>query len=340
MQIEIIRTFDAVTADEWNNLLNYSASDVPFLRFEYLKTWWQTLGGGEWTTGDLNILVGRHEQSGELLGIAPLFVTEHTHAARSLLLVGSIEISDYLDFIVRPENMVEFVDAVFDYLASQQPDSWQALDLYNLLDTSPTLAALQAASERRGWHFERETLQHCPYIALPGDFEAYLAEQVEKKQRHEIRRKIRRAEAYEEQVRWYIVQDETTLDEEIEAFLRLMAQDTEKEKFLTSVMRSQMKSAVHTAFQSGWLQLAFLEVGGKKAAGYLNFDYGNHIWVYNSGLDFSFRELSPGWVLLGYLLQWANENGRQYFDFMRGDEEYKYRFGAIDRRVVRAIIRR
>jgi CelD/BcsL family acetyltransferase involved in cellulose biosynthesis len=60
--------------------------------------------------------------------------------------------------------------------------------------------------------------------------------------------------------------------------------------------------------------------------------------VYNSGYDPNFREISPGWVLLAYLLKWANESGRQIFDFMRGNEDYKYRFGAIDRRVVRARI--
>jgi CelD/BcsL family acetyltransferase involved in cellulose biosynthesis len=66
----------------------------------------------------------------------------------------------------------------------------------------------------------------------------------------------------------------------------------------------------------------------------------NHIWVYNSGLDFQFSELSLGWVLLGHLLEWAIENGRQCFDFMRGDEQYKYRFGAIDRQVMRAQVRK
>ena len=85
---------------------------------------------------------------------------------------------------------------------------------------------------------------------------------------------------------------------------------------------------------------AFLEIMGKKAAGYLNFDYLNHIWVYNSGLDRSFLELSPGWVLLGYLLQWANENKRASFDFMRGDEAYKYRFGAVDKFLVRVKVSR
>ncbi len=113
--------------------------------------------------------------------------------------------------------------------------------------------------------------------------------------------------------------------------MALMAQDPEKQRFLTQAMRTQMRDAVHAAFKDGWLQLAFMEVDGQKAAGYLNFDYAGHIWVYNSGLNFTLRELSPGWVLLGYLLKWANENQRRAFDFMRGDEDYKYRFGAVDR---------
>ena len=119
-----------------------------------------------------------------------------------------------------------------------------------------------------------------------------------------------------------------------------MANDADKAKFLTPAMRTQMHSIVQAAHKAGWLQLAFIEVNGEKAAGYLNFDYMNHIWVYNSGLDFRFSELSPGWVLLGNLLEWANEHQRKYFDFMRGDEEYKYRFGAIDRRVMRLTVRK
>jgi CelD/BcsL family acetyltransferase involved in cellulose biosynthesis len=139
-------------------------------------------------------------------------------------------------------------------------------------------------------------------------------------------------------VRWYIVEDENSLDREIEDFFALMAQDAEKERFLTQAMRTQMRLAVFAAFKAGWLQMAFLDVGGEKAAGYLNFDYNGHVWVYNSGLNFKFRELSPGWVLLGYLLKWANENQRAAFDFMRGDEDYKYRFGAIDRYIYRVIV--
>jgi len=341
MHLEILRTLDDndSLANEWNDLLVCcSASHVPFLRYEYLSTWWKTLGGGEWADGELFIVLARQED-GALVGVAPLFFTHNQEGEPVLMLLGSIEISDYLDFIVRSSEIPQFVDALFDLLDSDQAPAWQALDLYNLPDTSPSLACLEEAAARRGWTYQLQQLQPCPYILLPGDWEAYLAS-IDKKQRHEIRRKIRRAEENDPPARWYIVQDETILDAEVEDFLALMAQDPEKQSFLTQTMRTQMRDAVHAAFKGGWLQLAFMEVDGQKAAGYLNFDYAGHIWVYNSGLNFALRELSPGWVLLGNLLKWANDHQRISFDFMRGGEDYKYRFGAINRYVVRASINR
>lgn len=341
MHLEILRTLsdNDILAGEWNDLLACcSANHVPFLRYEYLSTWWKTLGGGEWKEGELFTVLARRPD-GALAGVAPLFFTHNREGEPAMMLVGSIEISDYLDLIVPLPDMQEFTDAMFELLDSPQAPAWKVLDFYNLPDTSPTLPALQRAAERRGWAYQQQQLQPCPYIPLPGDWETYLAS-LDKKQRHEIRRKMRRAEENDPPARWYIVQDESALDAEIEDFLTLMAQDPEKDRFLTQVMRTQMRQAVHVAFKAGWLQLAFMEVNGQKAAGYLNFDYAGHIWVYNSGLNFAYRELSPGWVLLSHLLKWAIEHQRVCFDFMRGDEDYKYRFGAVNRYIVRALIRR
>jgi CelD/BcsL family acetyltransferase involved in cellulose biosynthesis len=340
MQLSLIRTLPEMDtlANEWNQLLECSASAVPFLRHEYLRAWWQTLGGGEWPHGELCIVTAR--QDGILRGIAPLFFTNNRDNEPALMLLGSIEISDYLDVIACREDVSTFLDELIRFLDSPQAPAWQVLDWYNLLDSSPTLPGLEAIAAQREWPLTRELLQHCPYIPLPGDWEKYLTEQVDKKQRHEIRRKMRRIEEFGSPVRWYIVEDEANLDTEIEDFLQMMANEPEKAHFLTDSMRQQMHLALQAAFHCGWLQLAFIEIGGEKAASYINFDFGNQIWVYNSGLDYKFREYSPGWVLLGYLLQWANQHQRTCFDFMRGDEEYKYRFGAVDRRIVRVKVRR
>jgi CelD/BcsL family acetyltransferase involved in cellulose biosynthesis len=323
---------------EWNELLAISASHVPFLRHEYLTAWWQGLGGGEWSHGELYVIIARSEDD-RLIGIAPLFRTDNRDGEPALMLLGSIEISDYLDVIARTEDLPAFLEALLVHLTGDQAPATNLLDWYNLLESSPTLPALQATAEKLGWSYSQQQLQHCPYIPLPGNWEKYISS-IDKKQRHEIRRKMRRAEEYYLPLRWYITQDGTMLDQEIDGFLDLMACDPEKHKFLTPAMRTQMHSILQAAYRAGWLQLAFIEVNGEKAAGYLNFDYMNHIWVYNSGLDFRFSELSLGWVLLGHLLEWANEHKRQYFDFMRGDEQYKYRFGAVDRRVMRVMVRK
>jgi len=324
-------------APAWNSLLAESVSNLPFLRHEYLLAWWDSLGGGEWDLGELAIVTAHRGE--ELVGIAPLFLTTHEEKA-SLLFLGSIEISDFLDFIVREADLAEFIHGLLGFLDSHATLAWDALDLQNLIEDSPSLPLLQAESTARGWDYAQSRLQPAPYLQLNGDFDAYLAG-IKKKQRHEIRRKMRRAATDEREVTWYIVDDPEKLDKNIEACCQLMSQDPEKQAFLTQLMQSQMKAAIRAAFDAGWLQLVFLEVDGEKAAGYLNFDYGNRIWVYNSGLDMKFRDLSPGWVLLGHLLQWANENHRTEFDFMRGDEPYKYRFGGVDRFVVRArVVRR
>lgn len=332
MDFTLHQDFSELDLAVWNGLLAESISNVPFLRYEYLNAWWETRGGGEWPQAELALVSA--SEGGNLLGIAPLFLAEH-EGRQSLLLLGSIEISDYLDLIVRPSDLPRFLPALLDFFASSYAPAWRGFDWYNLPDASSTLPVLRAEMTRRGWAYEEEIYRPTPYIPLPGDFEAYLAS-IDKKQRHEIRRKMRRAEESGQNVRWYIVKDEATLDAEAEACCHLMAQDPAKQAFLTQTMRSQMKAMIHAAFKAGYLQLAFMEVDGQKAAGYLNFDYGGRIWVYNSGLDQRFRELSPGWVLLGHLLQWANEHGRREFDFMRGDEEYKYRFGAVNRYVMRA----
>ncbi len=152
--------------------------------------------------------------------------------------------------------------------------------------------------------------------------------------------RFRRLEEADVPSNWYFVEDKDNLDDAIENFLGLMAQDPEKEAFLTAEMVTAMSGTIKSAFAQGYLQLSFLEIDGQKAAAYLNFDYDNHLWVYNSGLNRDFYSYSAGWVLLGYLLRWANENGRTNFDFMRGDEAYKYRFGAKDRFVQRVTLSR
>jgi CelD/BcsL family acetyltransferase involved in cellulose biosynthesis len=331
MNFNLHKDFSEISADSWNALVEQSIADTPFSRYEYLSEWWKTLGGGEWKNAEL-LLVSATENE-QLIGIAPLFSAEYD-GQRALMLVGSIEISDYLDLIVRQQDLPRFLSGLLDFLSSFQGESWSGVDWYNLPDASPTLTVLKAEAEKRGWGYHEEIYRPTPRIPLNGSFDEYLS-RLDKKQRHEIRRKMRRAAESELNVRFVIVDQGADIESEMNSFFHLMIQDSGKAGFLTPLMREQMTFTIRNAFEHGYLWLAFLEIEGVKVASSLNFDYKNKLWGYNSGVSREHMELSPGWVLLANTIQWCCENGRYEFDFMRGDEEYKYRFGGVNKYVMR-----
>jgi len=175
MRLKVINSnseFEAIKTD-WNNLLTISASHVPFLRHEYLTTWWKTLGGGEWKHGELYIIAAYADSPsedydpGDLIGIAPFFHTENLDGKSALMFLGSIEISDYLDFIAPPEILPAFIDAVFVHLVSPVAPDWEVLDLYNILESSAALPFLEEASQKYNLTYAQEQIQPAPSINLP-----------------------------------------------------------------------------------------------------------------------------------------------------------------------------
>jgi CelD/BcsL family acetyltransferase involved in cellulose biosynthesis len=322
-------------AGEWNVLLRHSPADTPFLTLEWQRTWWQHFGE------DNPLLVyAFRDEGGALCGIAPLFRRVQADQ-RQLNVVGCEDVSDYLDIIVAPGCEQSVFAALLDAVSAPDVPEWDAMDLCNIPQASRTLEVLGALARVRGWHVEKSIQQVCPVIHLPASWDDYLA-MLDKKERHELRRKMRRAEQGEEQVSWYVTSGEEPLDADLDAFIALLVQSRpDKAAFMTDTMRHFFHAVGHAAQRAGWLQLSFLEVNGVKAAAYMNFDYSNHIMVYNSGLDpQNFQWLSPGIVLMGNLIRYAIESKRAVFDFLRGDEDYKYRLGGQDTSIHRLRIER
>ena len=337
MDIHIVRDEAGLDllATEWNSLLPGAVSDVPFLRHEYITTWWSTLGGGEWPAGELCTVVGRG-QGGRLVGAAPLFRTLTPGGAPALRFIGSREISDYLDLIVGPEALASFVEEVLTVL---ETEAWESLELDNVLEGSPTLPVVEAAARRRGWATTRQRLKSAPVAGLEGGWEAYLS-RLDRKNRHELRRKMRKIESHPAgiEVRWTRPTQEGAA--EVDIFLDLMTHDPAKARFLTPRMREYFRRLAFTGGTHGWLELALMYVGGTPAAGYLIFAYRNRLWIYNSGLDPAFLALSPGWVLLGRVIEAAANAGMEAVDFLRGEETYKIQLGGVPRYLERLQVQR
>ena len=318
--------FDALQS-EWNPLLQRAPVNHVFYTWEWQKTWWDA-----YCPGELRVLACH--QDGRLVGIAPLFLTE-SDGKRRVQIIGCVDVTDYLDFIVDRERLTDVYTAFADYFASGRAD-FDVLDFCNIPYDSPTMQLLPGLLEARGFQTEVEQQEVCPIIELPADWTGYLR-MLDKKQRHELRRKIRRIQGIEKAVDWYIVNGRHNLAEETAHFVRLMAaSDPEKAEFLSNDNNLRFfRNIVPLLQDRGWLQMKFLTVAEDRAAAYINFIYGDRVMVYNSGHDHrDYADLSPGIVLLAYSIRHAIEQGYQKYDFLRGDEAYKYRMGGRDNPVM------
>ncbi len=313
--------FDGLS-QEWDELLERSVNPPFFMRYSYQRTWWHYLGN------DDLVLIAIRNEADQLVGLAPLYGSINADGQRELSFVGCVDISDYLDLLVDRDYVEPVYQALLDCLDAVDGPAWDKLYLCSLPQHSMTHTQLARAATARGWQVTVAQQDVCPVITLPGSWDDYL-EGIKKKQRHEIRRKIRKIER-EVRTRWYAVDSSDGLVEAMDEFIDLhqkSAQD--KEDFWSDELIQFFKAVTAELAQAGWLKLYFIEVNGSNAAAMLCFDYDNEFLLYNSGYDpEQFAHLSPGNVLTSYTIQDAIRLGRRRYDFLRGDEVYKFRFGA------------
>jgi CelD/BcsL family acetyltransferase involved in cellulose biosynthesis len=316
--------FEELAAD-WNELVRRSMTNTPFQDLDYQRAWWHHL---QPTGGSLHTLAAYDNE--QLVAIAAFFLLDGL-----LYFNGCVEETDYLDLITPAEQAEAAWTAVFDHLCTgDQFPQWRGFDLCNVPAASPSRTLLPRLAEERGFSFAESVHEVCPVIHLPDSFDSYL-DGLDSKQRRELQRKLRRADGIGVEI--HTVSPDEDLSQAVDDFLQLLQKSTpEKSDWLNEGRRAVFHETAQAAQTAGTLQLMFAEVNGQKGAGLFNFDYNGRIWVYNSGLDPSaFSKLSLGWVLTGKAIEWAIENGRKEFDFLRGDENYKYQFGAENTTIYR-----
>jgi CelD/BcsL family acetyltransferase involved in cellulose biosynthesis len=310
---------------EWNGLLQRSGANTIFLTWEWQRTWWN------WYGEESRLCILAIWDGAELVGVAPLHTTSSGEGSRALQLLGGIELSDYLDvIIVGDEREAAVYGVLWEFLSGEYGCAWDVLDLHNVPASSPTLESLPALGRASGDVEVASVVEEvCPVIDLPSSWDSYLA-LLSKKQRHEVRRKVSKA-SREAAVRWYYVDDSVSLDEEVEDFVMLHRKSgAHKKAFMDERMRGFFREIAGMAFDRGWLRLASLIINDVKAASMFCFEFSNTFLVYNSGYDPDlYPSLSTGIVLLAHCIRDAIERGLKVFDFLRGEEEYKYRFGGV-----------
>lgn len=302
----------------WEALLSKCPCNTIFLTWNWQELWWRTIGEGE-----LTLLV---VQAGDdVVGIAPLLYDENRWG-----FAGGVEVADFLDVIALPDHREGVARAVLEFLQSDA----SPVDLRNLRPSSLGATLLYADAPAFGLNPSLEHEDVSPRIVLPDDWESYL-QSLSKKDRHELRRKMRRLLGAGD-VRWFAATDAATRAADVGDFLRLHRLSAEsKAAFMTAEMEHFFRALVDEFAPSGLLRLYFLEIDGIRVASVILFDYDGEFLLYNSGYDPAYAHLAVGLLLKAFCIKDAIDERRRVFDFLQGNESYKYDLGGVDVPILR-----
>jgi CelD/BcsL family acetyltransferase involved in cellulose biosynthesis len=304
-------TFDSIASYWLDSRLSLSW-DCLFVLPAWLKVWWNEFGSGRRPY----LCAVRHKD--ELIGIAPLMIQ-----AESACLMGDSDVCDYLDVIVTPGRGTEFFEVLLQHLRQQDISR---LDLGALRADSIVFSNLAAAAKRFNYTVLSEPQDVSMELNLPSTWDDFL-KLLTGKERHEIRRKLRRLKE-SARVNFRVIESQAEVNAEIDLFLDLFKLNrADKSDFMTDQRACFFRSLAGAMAEARMLKLFFLDLDETPAAAVMCFDYHSTVYLYNNGYDNQYRSLSVGLLSKVFTIQDSIQRGKKKYDFLKGTEVYKHRLG-------------
>lgn len=320
VQVVVVHDFAALAsrAGQWNRLAERACTNTVFQTYQCHASWWSAFGH------DRRLLVLLAETGGELVGVAPLMLSEQRvlgFAQRVVEFIGARSF-DYCDFIVdreRPEVLALLVRTL-----GQGEAAFDQLYLRDIPDTSPTIGELRSLFGNRGLATDVRVLYEAPTRLFndPESDRQLLNKKSLKRHYNHFKNsgelEFRNCASADEALGY--------LDGFFEQHVRRRTVTDTPSVFEDERMRSFFRELVRTLAPRGWLLFSVVLFNGKAIAMHFGFEYGNRIIWYKPAFDLDYARHSPGEVLIRYLLEYALERKVSEFDFTIGAEAFKYRF--------------
>jgi hypothetical protein len=253
---------------------------------------------------------------------------------------GTFFWADYSGFICRPDYDEEAIPCLSSQLKQMH---WREIYLKNILISDKRLEIF--VSQFDNTIFSHSYLKRiskldnidrlvCPYVVLPDEFETYLTEKLSANTRQKIRRFMRKIENSDDLTITYSVPEtyERDLDILINFWRKKWATRKGREiEHLAKIYRKILQQGL----ENNTLYMPILWRGERPLGALGSFidRQKKSLLHFVAGRDESCVNLPPGLILHVHSIRWAIENGLKTYDFLRGNESFKYSYGAIDRRI-------
>jgi CelD/BcsL family acetyltransferase involved in cellulose biosynthesis len=329
LSVSLVRDERHLDIVGWNAL----AQDVPFRQSEWLGAWWREFC----RPCDELFIPAIHDHDDRLVGLAPWYVArEHWHG-RVVRFLGSGRVcSEYLTVLAEPTIQREVVRQLGEWLTGGGAGYWDVLDFDGVALDDFLLAQLADELSAAGHRVFRRDRLRTWRLALPSTWDGLLS-RLSKSRRGKIRAQERKwLDSGRAIVRSAI--DEESLRRGLDVLHRLhqarRASLGDDGCFTLPRFERFLADASARFQESEQLRLLWLEVEGEPAAVEFDLLGGDTLYYYQTGMNPDLAEVSPGWLLQIASLKRAIADGLRWFDFLRGDEDYKVTWGAEPRPLV------
>ncbi len=314
-------TWDGIF-DRWQAADSRLRWNCLFMLPVWLKPWWDNFGGG--AVELLSVCRGART-----IGIAPL-----RRENDRVMLLGNEDVCDSLDFIVARDASAEFYRALIEYL---RKNGVQRMELAPVRPDSSVMTELLPLAAKTDCRVTCRDSDVSFEMTLPSSWEDYL-KVLTGKERHEIRRKLRRLREAGE-VTYRAVENVSAVKTEMKTFLALFkANRTDKAGFMNTRMESFFTALAERLAEARILKLFFLDLDGKPVASAMCFDYRSARYLYNNGYDHDFSSLGVGLLCKVLSIKESIQSGQATYDFLKGTETYKKRLGGRPVQLRRCVI--
>ena len=336
IDIEVVEGSEALTRlrVEWQAMFRASGAP-PFLSWEWLSTW------HKWFGQEKHPFLLCAREGGNLIALLPLCAENRQSSRFSPVLkrmsfMGeSYGASDYLDILALPGFKQKSADLFIDYLAP--PRSFDLLELEGIAADSCTLQSLArcfANDERFRYRIVPQYI--CPRMSLDARWEDLLERSRRSDYFKRCIRRLNKIASFE----FRVVSD---VNEIPDAYRRLLALHvgrwtdrggssafrTAEQKGFTFDAAVELARAGMTRFEEIWLE-------GECRASLFGFESGDCYYFFLSGFDQAWSKYSLGFTLLWLSISEASRRGLKMYDFLRGDENYKFDWSDNPRMTVTA----
>lgn len=312
---------------EWNETVERAGIPHPFLRHEWVRTWWDAFGAGH----RLHILVVRADN--RILAIAPLM-------RESAQMYGlRIRRLRFLQNDHTPRNDVIVVERPADAYRAlwnalrQGRDQWEVLQLSQIPSDSPTHTFISGLASADGCTTGVWRSGDSPYLALTGTWETYF-NGLPAKFRSNIRNRLSRLTRLGEPA-LEVLRDPEAIRRACDDAWRLEASGWKQDAgtAITSdpAVHRFYAQLVDRATQYGWLRLLFLTVAGRRIATSYGAIFRNRLFLFKTGYDPEYAACAPFKLLTYFGIRDAFERGLAEVDFLGDSEPWKLEWTATTR---------